>query len=105
MQKEPGTIFSQERQQPNHNSSRYIRINPDFGEDPPKMDAKKEVDQIHRQAKRILATSRYKDTIKDVVLRLAASSFYFVKSSSKMVEHGQTHRIKGTSLSLSYFAH
>ncbi|KAF2117507.1 hypothetical protein BDV96DRAFT_393250 [Lophiotrema nucula] len=88
-------FLAQERQQPNHNASRYIRINPDLGEDPPKMDAKKEVEQLHRQTKRILATSRYKDTIKDVVLRLAASSFYFVKSSSTTIEHGQTHRIQG----------
>jgi hypothetical protein len=59
--------------------SRYQRINPVIGRDPPGLDAKKEIDQLQLDVKSYFHSNECKLMIDDVVLRLIASTFYFEK--------------------------
>jgi hypothetical protein len=54
--------------------SRYIRINPDIRQEPPKLDAVNQIAQLENATKRALQRDRL---IEDVAHRLVASTFYF----------------------------
>jgi patatin-like phospholipase/acyl hydrolase len=82
-------------QQPNHDKRRYIRINPDLRKEPPKLDAKGEVQGLHHKTKQILQKSENQDIIRDVAMRLIASSFYFVKTSKTTLSPGIVHTFTG----------
>ena len=59
--------------------SRYQRINPDIGRDPPELDDKKQIDQLQLDVKSYFHIFENKLIADDVALRLIASTFYFEK--------------------------
>ncbi len=75
--------------------SRYIRINPDIGEDPPKLDAKDQIRQLQSDTKRALKRTRMATKIKHVAHRLVASSFFFRPASRPTAEPGDVFKCSG----------
>jgi hypothetical protein len=78
--------------------SRYIRINPDIGENPPEMDAKDQIKQLQNDTRRELRQTRMKEEIKHVAHRLVASSFYFRPASKPTAEPGDVFKCIGMTI-------
>ena len=76
---------------PNHRS-KYIRINPQLNEDPPRLDEIERMSYIQDMVREMLISD---DKIQKVALRLIASSFYFEKSQSADVTSDGTVQIRG----------
>ena len=66
-------------QPPLNHRSKYIRINPQLDEDPPRLDEVEHMSYIQDKVREMLISD---DRIQKVALRLIASSFYFEKSQS-----------------------
>ncbi len=59
--------------------SRYIRVNLDLEQDPPKLDEKTKLSELQDLTTRILKTDDYRNMIETIAHRLIASCFYFFK--------------------------
>lgn len=79
-------------QPPSNYRSKYIRINPQLNEDPPRLDDVERMSYIQDMVREILISD---DKIQKVALRLIASSFYFEKSQSADVISDGKIQIKG----------
>ena len=66
-------------QPPSNHRAKYIRLNPQLKEDPPRLD---EVERMSYIQDVIREMSNLDSTVQKLVLRLIASSFYFEKSQS-----------------------
>ena len=60
--------------------SRYVRVNLDLQEDPPKIDDKSQLAELQALSTRLLKTD-YQNLIETIAHKLVASTFYFEKES------------------------
>ena len=79
-------------QPPSNHRSKYIRINPQLNEDPPRLDDVERMSYIQEMVREMLISD---DKIQRVALRLIASSFYFEKSQSVDATSDGRVQIKG----------
>ena len=79
-------------QPPSNHRSKYIRINPQLNEDPPRLDEVERMSYIQDMVREMLMSD---DKIQKVALRLIASSFYFEKSQSSDVTSDGKVQIRG----------
>ena len=79
-------------QPPSNHRSKYIRINPQLNEDPPRLDDVERMSYIQDVVREMLISD---DKIQKVALRLIASSFYFEKSQSVDVTSDGKVQIRG----------
>ncbi len=79
-------------QPPSNHRAKYIRLNPQLNEDPPRLD---EVESMPYIQDVVREMSNSDNRIQKVALRLIASSFYFEKSQSVEVASNGTVQIKG----------
>ncbi|KAF2475025.1 uncharacterized protein BDR25DRAFT_280671 [Lindgomyces ingoldianus] len=75
--------------------SRYIRINPDIGRQPPPLDAKGEVEKLQSDISRTMVSHESQCKVEEVVFRLVASSFYFDKGKATRNRTGGTATVSG----------
>ncbi|GIZ36674.1 hypothetical protein CKM354_000014300 [Cercospora kikuchii] len=68
---------------PTTDAQRYTRLNPELGEDPPPLDAKRDVSRLHELVKDKLRAPEFQFSAEIVALQLIASSFYFVTEQIK----------------------
>lgn len=68
---------------PTTDAQRYTRLNPELGEDPPPLDAKRDVSRLHELVKDKLRAPEFQFSAEIVALQLIASSFYFVTEHIK----------------------
>lgn len=66
--------------------SRYIRINLDLKQDPPKIDEKTKMSELQDLSTRLLKTDDYRNLIENIAHRLIASTFYFSKKRNSYDE-------------------
>ena len=71
---------------------RYVRINPQMKEDPPRMDEVDRLPDLQGSVREMLGSD---DSIANVALRLIASSFYFEKSQTVEISSEGSVHIKG----------
>ena len=82
-------------QPPPNQRARYLRINPELRENPPRLDEVDRLPYIQEVVREIYSTDV---TIQTIALRLIASSFYFEKSQPvELAPDGSVH-IRGLSL-------
>lgn len=84
-------------QPPSNHRAKYIRLNPQLNEDPPRLDDVENMSYIQDKTREMLSSD---DRIQTVALRLIASSFYFEKSQSVELASDGSVQIRGV-----YFAH
>ena len=60
-------------------ASRYIRLNIDFGSDPPPLDDKGKLAVVQAKTTQILRSGLYNSLVQKIAQRLIASCFYFSK--------------------------
>ena len=60
---------------------KYIRINPDLGDDVPSLDEKKQIFKLQTKTKAILQSPEMKAKIHNTANRLVASLFYYERKS------------------------
>ena len=77
---------------------RYVRINPQLKENPPRLDEVDRLPYIQEAVREILSTDV---SIQNVALRLVASSFYFEKSHTVDLASESSIHIKGLLLTIS----
>ncbi|KPI35954.1 Calcium-independent phospholipase A2-gamma [Cyphellophora attinorum] len=70
--------------------SRYIRLNPDLGRDPPALDAKHKVDSLQGDVVKLLQQWPLSGDIEEVANMLVASCFYFKKEKSQICKRDGT---------------
>lgn len=81
--------------------SRYIGLNVDLGQDPPKLDETAELTTLQSLTGQILRTSEYQRAIENIAHRLVASSFYFLKENcTDFDEKSQMWICTGTQIAL-----
>ncbi|OWY57034.1 zinc ion binding protein [Alternaria alternata] len=76
-------------------SRRYVRINPDIGRTPPRLDDVNEVDRLQLDVSRYLKGSEAMADLEDVVFRLVASSFYFERTHATRDMSQGAAKVKG----------
>ncbi|CAN9422509.1 unnamed protein product [Alternaria alternata] len=76
-------------------SRRYVRINPDIGRTPPRLDDVNEVDRLQSDVSRYLKGPEAMADIEDVVFRLVASSFYFERTHATRDMSQGSAKVKG----------
>jgi hypothetical protein len=64
---------------------RYVRINPDIGREPPRMDEVKDMGRLIQDARRALKGSKARAEITRVTHILVASSFYYERTSEPVL--------------------
>lgn len=67
--------------------SRYIRLNPDLGEEPPALDDKAQMRSLQATVAKLFKTPEYELMTERIAYRLIASSFYFEKTEP--IEHDE----------------
>ena len=72
--------------------SRYVRINPQLKENPPRLDEVDRLPYIQEAVREMLSTDV---SIQNVALRLIASSFYFEKSHAVDLTSESSIHVKG----------
>lgn len=77
---------------PPNQKDRYVRINPQLRQNPPRLD---EVDRLHHIQEAVREVLSTNVTIQNVALRLIASSFYFEKSHAMDLASESPIHIKG----------
>ena len=68
-------------QPPSNHREKYIRVNPQLNENPPRLDEVERMSYIQEMVREMLCSD---DRIQKVALRLIASSFYFEKTQSEL---------------------
>ena len=81
-------------QPPSSNKLRYVRLNPQLDEDPPRLD---EVDSMQYLQELVRDKISSDDRVQKIALQLIASSFYFEKSTAIEVGQDGSIRFKGLS--------
>ena len=81
-------------QPPSNYRTKYVRINPQLNEDPPRLDEVERMSYIQDIVREILGSD---EKIPKVALRLIASSFYFEKSQSVEIASDGSVHIRGMS--------
>ncbi|CAN9415920.1 unnamed protein product [Alternaria alternata] len=76
-------------------SRRYVRINPDIGRVPPRLDDVNEVDRLQLNVARYLKRPEAMADLEDVVFRLVASSFYFERTHATRDMSQGAAKVKG----------
>ena len=79
-------------QPPSNHRAKYIRLNPQLNQDPPRLDEVERMSYIQDVIREMLNSD---DKIPKVALRMIASSFYFEKSQSVELALDGTVQIKG----------
>jgi hypothetical protein len=69
----------------NNDMQRYVRINPDIGREPPRMDEVKDMGRLIQDARRALKGSEGRAEITRVTHILVASSFYYERTSQPVL--------------------
>ena len=82
-------------QPPPRHRVRYIRLNPNLTEDPPRLD---DVECMHNIQEIVRESLKTEDKIEDVALHLVASSFYFEVSKPMEVAPDGTAQCKGLNI-------
>ncbi len=88
-------------QPPTPDRARYVRINPQLSEDPPRLDEVGRLAYIQEKVRDMLLSE---NKIQRVALRLIASSFYFEKSNATELKEDGSVLCKGTHHSPSLFS-
>jgi patatin-like phospholipase/acyl hydrolase len=77
-------------------SRRYIRINPEIGRTPPRLDDVNEIDRLQLDVSRYLGEPRAMADVEDIVFRLVASSFYLeLTDATRNISQGVA-KVRGT---------
>jgi hypothetical protein len=76
-------------------SRRYIRVNPDIGRTPPRLDDVNEVDSLQLDVSRYLKEPEAMANLEDIVLRLVASSFYLERTHATRDMSQGTAKVRG----------
>ena len=63
------------------NKQRYIRINPDLGDNVPRLDEKKRLHKLQEDTKKILQSTVMKAEIERIAHRLVAGMFYYERKT------------------------
>ena len=72
-----------------HNTSCYVRINPDIGREPPSLDEVGEMESLQAETRNILQQPQSHEKLERVAHILIASSFYYEQTSDPRVDaHG-----------------
>lgn len=79
-------------QPPSNHRAKYIRLNPQLAENPPRLDEVEHMSYIQDVVREMLSSD---DKIQKVALRLIASSFYFEKSQSPELASDGSVQIRG----------
>jgi hypothetical protein len=79
---------------------RYIRINPDIKNEPPKLDSSGQLGSLQATTKKVLKKSRATADINRIACRLVATSFYYYSTSKPILESGDIYTITGRTISL-----
>jgi hypothetical protein len=77
-------------------ASRYIRINPDIGRQPPKLDEVKKIGELIRDARKALKTPESRAQIARLAHILVASTFYFELRNGPVSNSDGTFSCAGT---------
>ena len=75
----------------------YVRINPDLGEEPPKLDDKQILKKLRDRVRQLLANPAASMEAQRVAFQLVASTFYYSRSGPLIVPDG-TRLYPGTRL-------
>lgn len=76
-------------------SRRYIRVNPDIGRSPPRLDAVGEIELLQSDVARYLKEPEATTKLEDIVFRLVASSFYFERTHATRDMSRGTAKVRG----------
>jgi hypothetical protein len=74
---------------------RYIRVNPDIGRPPPRLDARDDIAELQRDVNFSLRTGDTRLMLRTIVHRLIASSFYFERTHAIRNDVGKTITVTG----------
>lgn len=75
--------------------SRYVRVNVDLGDDPPKLDEKSQLKSLQADTANLLRDGENMSIIETTAHKLVASSFYFLKGSVNFEEQHGFYTCKG----------
>ncbi|KAL9624998.1 MAG: hypothetical protein Q9160_000727 [Pyrenula sp. 1 TL-2023] len=75
--------------------SRYVRVNVDLGDDPPRLDEKSQLKSLQADTANLLRDGENMSLIETTAHKLVASSFYFLKESIHFDEQQETYTCKG----------
>lgn len=79
------------------NRLRYHRINPNIGEDPPRLDETKKLPHLRQRMVHVMKEKTFQNHIGEVARRLVASSFYVEVPLKHRSVHGFDSSISGMS--------
>lgn len=77
-------------------NSRYTRINPEIGYDPPRLDDVEQLRKLREDTQKALETDNSKAQIEKVVHTLVASCFYYERSSPVIRERHNSYICQGS---------